>query len=83
MTTNFLSTGGDGHYVLEESGRDVVTEDLTDLSIVVWYLRRKSPVFPGVFDRILFAEDGKSAQNAVRSFQVFVLAPFVVLYAVR
>lgn len=52
VTTGFLVGGGDGHYVLQYSSFNRVTEDLDDISVVEWYIARKSPVYPEVFGRI-------------------------------
>lgn len=53
VTTVFLSGGGDGHYILQYNGFNKAIEDLDEMSVVEWYIGKKSPVFPEVFGRII------------------------------
>lgn len=69
VTTSFLIAGGDGHHVLRDRGFKKRMEDLNDLEILVWYMRRHNPIFPSVEDRItiLGENNGNALSSAVPS----------------
>lgn len=83
VTTGFLKGGGDGHYVLRDNGFDSVTEDLDDLSMVEWYIRRKSPVFPEVFGRISIngtrKEESESSSSSTLGYATGVLVLAIIV----
>lgn len=56
VTFSFLSEGGDGHTILKEKGFNKRIEDLNDVDMVHWYLKKYSPVYPEVQGRITIIE---------------------------
>lgn len=90
ITTGFLIGGGDGHYILQSKSFDRVTEDLDDLSVVEWYIKRKSPVFPEVFGRITVNgewsgdnEDEDAASSPVHTLSWFTFIGIIILNFIR
>lgn len=78
IITAFLATGGDGFKVLKHNYKSQQEMDITDTDMVREYLRRKSPVYPGVEGRIKFVNNIESAASKIRSF---ILMPFIVSLA--
>lgn len=56
-TLNFLTRGGDGHFVLKDKAINLRAQDLSDLDVTDWYLQRYSPVYPAEEGRIQFVSD--------------------------
>lgn len=88
ITTQFLLSGGDGHYALSNYTFDSAVEDLNDVSIVEWYMGKKSPVYPEVFGRLKVIaadkdEDDDNAGSVLYSLGWFTFLGFVVLNIVR
>ncbi|XP_030750963.1 protein 5NUC-like [Sitophilus oryzae] len=52
VTSSFLSNGGDGITIFRDHAIKKTTQDLPDLEMMVWYIKKYSPLFPEVHGRI-------------------------------
>lgn len=84
ITTDFLSNGNDGHYILKEQGWNKQQQDLGDVDILTWYFNTYSPVYAEVQGRIKFVniEDHKesSAVTIMCTNISFVIVIMVIKY---
>ncbi|KAK5641699.1 hypothetical protein RI129_010246 [Pyrocoelia pectoralis] len=53
LTRKFVSRGGDGYSILKENAFEEVFEDKLMFDIILWYVKKLSPIMIGEEDRIL------------------------------
>lgn len=75
MITQYLLNGGDGFTVIREKAYNIVSEDLNDAEMVIWYMNQYNPVFPDITGRVVdVAQKSRKLNNLKR--KPFVLTRF-------